>query len=106
MDSGGGEGHSWTEIVLTFLGWTDPMLLVGCLVIGCVLKRPWMMMLFAILLSAVVNFVRNPLVLLFGWEWLLGHAIGAMICTTLVFVIADTARKYRAAHRGGSDVGT
>jgi hypothetical protein len=90
--------------MLTYLGWTDSILLIGVLVLGIVVKRPWMMALSAIAWSLVITFLRNPFVIFVpaGAPWFLGHAIGSMIATMLVFVIADTIRKYRAGRRESS----
>jgi hypothetical protein len=101
MAAGSEAGSGWTELVLTGLGWTDPILLIGVLALGVVVKRPWMMILAAIAWSFIVAFIRNPALIFFpaGSAWFLGHAIGAMTATTLVFVIADTVRKYRAGRR-------
>jgi hypothetical protein len=105
MTTGNETDSGWSELMLTYLGWTDSILLLGVLVLGVIIKRPSLMVVSAVAWSLIITFLRNPYIIFApaaAASWFLGHAIGSMIATTLVFVIADTIRKYRASRRESS----
>lgn len=90
-----------THLDLVGFGWDDPILLAGCVAVGVVVKRPWMVMPLAVVWSLILTALPHPflIALTAGIEWILLRAIGAAIAASLVFLVAESARRFLGKRR-------